>query len=438
MARILAAVVMAATPSLASARQWTLQECIDYALQHNINIQKTSVQRRSAHEDVLQSQAALLPSLSASTNHSVNYTPWVSGGISTDGYSRSSIDKVYYNGSYSVSGNWTVWNGNRNRNTVRLNRLAEEAASLDSAVQARTIEEQIMQLYVQILYSTEAIAVNRESLATSTSNESRGREMVDVGKMSRVDLAQLTSQRAQDEYNVVAAESQVREYKRQLKQLLQITGEEEFDVVIPTTTDDMALQPIPAMTTVYTAALDRRPELKSYQNQIEQSDMNIRIARSGKMPTVGLNAGVSTSTTSMNTDGWAHQLKTNIAAGAGFTVSIPLYDNRQTRTAVNKAMLSRETAMLGLKNTQTTLYSTIEGYWLQAQTNQAQYRAARVSAESAQTSYDMLSEQFRLGLKNITELMKGKDALLQARQQELQAKYMAILNIDMLHYYQRQ
>lgn len=432
-----AGTMMVAFPSVLSARQWTLQECIDYALQHNISIQKTNVQRRSAHEDVLQSQAALLPSLSASTSQNVNYTPWVSSGvISTDGYSRSSVDKVYYNGTYSVSGNWTVWNGNRNRNTVKLNKLTEEASALDSAVQARTIEEQIAQLYVQILYSTEAIEVNRESLKTSTANENRGKEMVQVGKMSRVDLSQLTAQRAQDEYNVVAAESQVKEYKRQLKKLLQITSDEEFDVVIPATTDEMALQEIPTMTSIYDAALENRPELKSYRNAIEQSDMSIKIARAGKMPSVGINAGVSTSTTSMNKNGWGSQLKTNFSAGAGVTVSVPLIDNRQTKTAVNKALLQRENAMLDLKNTQTTLYANIESFWLQANTQQNQFKAAKVSVESAQTSYDMLNEKFRLGLANITDLMKGKDTLLTAKQNELQAKYMTILNIDMLRFYQ--
>jgi outer membrane protein len=432
-----AGTMMVAFPSVLSARQWTLQECIDYALQHNISIQKTNVQRRSAHEDVLQSQAALLPSLSASTSQNVNYTPWVSSGvISTDGYSRSSVDKLYYNGTYSVSGNWTVWNGNRNRNTVKLNKLTEEAAALDSAVQARTIEEQIAQLYVQILYSTEAIEVNRESLKTSTANENRGKEMVQVGKMSRVDLSQLTAQRAQDEYNVVAAESQVKEYKRQLKKLLQITSEEEFDVVIPATTDEMALQEIPTMTSIYDAALENRPELKSYRNAIEQSDMSIKIARAGKMPSVGVNAGVSTSTTSMNKNGWGSQLKTNFSAGAGVTVSVPLIDNRQTKTAINKAMLQRENAMLDLKNTQTTLYANIESFWLQANTQQNQFKAAKVSVESAQTSYDMLNEKFRLGLANITDLMKGKDTLLTAKQNELQAKYMTILNLDMLRFYQ--
>lgn len=434
--KILVGVAMAGMPALTQARQWTLQDCIDYALQNNISIRKTRLQQQSSHEDVLQSKAALLPSLNFSTSQSVNYTPWVESGISSDGYSRSSIDKFYYNGSYGVNANWTVWDGNKNRNTVKLNKLAEEHAALDSAVQARNIQEQIAQLYVQILYTTEAIGVNKESLKTSEANEERGKTMVGVGKMSKADLAQLTSQRAQDQYNVVAAESQVKNYKRQLKELLQITGDETFDIAVPPATDEMALAEIPTLNGVYTAALDNRPELKAYQNAIAQSDLNIKMAKAGKLPTVALNAGITTSTTSMNTLAWGRQLKTNFNSGAGVTLSIPLSDNRQTKTAVNKAAIQREAAMLDLKNSQTTLYSNIENYWLQANTNQNQFKAARVSSESAQTSYDLLSEQFRLGLKNIVELMTGKDNLIKARQNELQAKYLAILNIDLLKFYQ--
>lgn len=418
------------------AHQWTLQECIDYALANNTTLQKTVLQKASAQEDYLQSKSALLPSLTASTNQNVSYTPWVASGISSDGYSKASVDKVYYNGTYSVMGNWTVWNGNKNHNQVKLNRLATEAAELDSIQQAQTLQEQIAQLYVQILYSTEAVKVNKESLESSKKNEERGAEMVKVGKMSRADLAQLTAQTAQDQYSTVQAENNVKNYKRQLKQLLQITSSEEFDVAIPSATDDMALASIPALNTVYTSALETRPEIKSYQNAIDQSDLNIKIAKAGKMPTISANAGVSTSTTSMNSNAWGTQIKNNFNVGGGVSLSIPLFDNRSTKTAVNKAIIQKQSSLLDLKNEQTTLYSTIENYWLQANTNQSQFKAAKVSSESAQTSYDLLSEQFKLGLKNIVELRNGKDNLLQAKQNELQAKYLTILNIRMLNFYQ--
>lgn len=433
--KVLIGAILATIPSGIFAKQWTLKECINYALENNISLQKTQIKKASANEDYLQSKAALLPSLSASSNQNISYTPWVTSGISGEGFTKSSVDKVYYNGSYSVMGNYVIWNGNKNRNQVKLNKLTYEAAALDSATQAQNLQEQIATLYIQICYSTEAIKVNQESYKSSLENENRGKEFVKNGKMSQADLAQLTAQRAQDEYNIVAAESNVKNYKRQLKELLQITNDEAFDIVIPSTTDSQALASIPALNSVYASALDNRPEIKSYQNMIDQSNLNIDIAKAGKMPTISANAGVSTSSTSMNKTGWGTQIKQNFNLGGGVSISIPIYDNRATKTAINKANLQKQSSMLDLKNEQTKLYSTIENYWLQANTNQSQFKAAKVSTESAKTSFELLNEQFKLGLKNIVELRTGKDNLLNAQQNELQAKYLTILNLGMLNFY---
>lgn len=434
----LAGLLLLSLSTECAAKQWSLRDCIDYALANNIKLQKAKIQEYSAMEDVKQSQSALLPSLNLSTSQNVNYTPWPQQGRATvaDGYVQSSVDKVYYNGSYSLMGNWTVWNGNKNRNNVKLNKLAVEQARLDSATTANSVLEQIAQLYVQILYSNEAISVTKESLKTSQTNEERGKTMVEVGKMSRADLAQLTAQRAQDEYAIVEAESNLRNYKRQLKELLQITNDEEFDVAVPSTTDDMALEAVPALNDVYAASLEQRPEIKNAKLGIESSDLGIKVAKAGRMPTVSLNAGVTTSTSSMSDNTWGTQMKNNFSLGGGVTVSIPLFDNRQTKTAVNKAKLQKQSYLLDLQDKQTTLYSTIENYWLQAVTNQNKFKAARVSTESALASYELLSEQFKQGLKNTVELMTGKTNLLQAQQNELQSKYLAILNLNMLEFYQ--
>ena len=434
----LAGLLLLSLSTECAAKQWSLRDCIDYALANNIKLQKAKIQEYSALEDVKQSQSALLPSLNLSTSQNVSYTPWPQQGRATvsDGYVQSSVDKVYYNGSYSLMGNWTVWNGKKNRNNVKLNKLAVEQARLDSATTANSVLEQIAQLYVQILYSNEAITVTKESLKTSQTNEQRGKTMVEVGKMSRADLAQLTAQRAQDEYAIVEAESNLRNYKRQLKELLQITSDEEFDVAVPSTTDDMALEAVPALNDVYAASLEQRPEIKNAKLGIESSDLGIKVAKAGRMPTVSLNAGVTSSTSSMSDNTWGTQMKNNFSLGGGVTVSIPLFDNRQTKTAVNKAKLQKQSYLLDLQDKQTTLYSTIENYWLQAVTNQNKFKAARISTESAQASYELLSEQFKQGLKNTVELMTGKTNLLQAQQNELQSKYLAILNLNMLEFYQ--
>lgn len=419
-------------------QQWTLKDCIDYAMQNNITLKQARLQKQSATEDRKQSQAALLPSLSASTNQSFGYRPWMESGTNTvtNGMVNNKVTKSYYNGTYGINASWTVWNGGQNTNQVKLDKLAEEQAELDMQTTANSIQEKIAQLYVQILYMNEAISVDLQNLEASRKNEERGQQMVEVGKMSKADLAQLTAQRTMDEYNMVEAESNLANYKLQLKQLLEITGDQAFEIAMPNASDQQALAAIPSLTSVYEQALLQRPEIKNTELALQSSSLQQKIARAGYLPTISLTGGVGTNSSSNNSNGWGQQMKTNFDASAGVGVSIPIFDNRRTKTAVNKAQLQREQALLDQQDKQKQLYATIEGYWLDAQTNQQKFRAAQATVESEQQSYDLLSEQFHLGLKNIIELMTGKTTLLQAQQNKLQSKYMTILSQQLLRFYQ--
>lgn len=417
---------------------WTLDDCISYALANNIQLKRSHITQLSAQEDILQSKAALLPSLSASTSQNLVYRPFVESGMSavTNGSVEYSVDKFYYNGTYGVSGSWTIWDGLRRKNTIKLNEMSARKAELDSAATALSIQEQITQLYVQILYSKESIKVNEQSLATSKTNEQRGKTMVEVGTMSKADLAQLTAQRAMDEYNIVAAETDVRNYLFQLKQVLELSDSTPFDIASPESASIDALSAIPSLDDVYASALAHRPEIESARLAIASSDISVDIARAGNKPSIALQGGVTTNTNSMSETGWGKQMKSNLNASVGATLSIPILDNRQTKSAVNKAILNRELSILDLQDKEKQLYATIENYWIGAVNNQARYKAAQAAASSEQTSYELLSEQFRLGLKNIIELMTGKTNLVTAQINELQSKYMTILNIYMLRYYQ--
>ena len=426
------------TLTISAQKKWTMQECIDYAMANNITLQKSKLQKQSTTEDLKGSKAALLPTLNASTNQSVGYQPWKDSGVSTvtNGMVNTKVDKSYYNGSYAVNAQWTVWNGNRNTNTIKLNKISEDEAELQSKETANSIQERIAQLYTQILYLAENVKVNEQMLETAKKNEERGQEMVNVGKMSKADLAQLSAQRATDEYNIVETRSQLLNYKLQLKQLLEITDETDFDVAIPEISDTMVLKEVPTLQGVYEQALLNRPEIERSKLAIKSSDVNLSVAKAGWLPTVSMTGSFGTSTNSLNSNGWGKQMKTNFDAMAGVSVSVPIYDGRSTKTSVNKAKIQQLSAQLDLLDQQKTLYSTIQEYWLNAQTNQQKYKAASATVESEQLSYNLLQEQFRLGLKNIVELMTGKDNLLSAQQNQLQSKYQTIYNQQMLKFYE--
>ena len=373
--------MIASMPFSAEARQWSLKDCIDYARPTTSHCRKHVCRHRVPTKTICSRRqpcchrSALLPTRMSTTRHG-----WPTASLVTDtqGFHRQGVLQrhVQRDGQLhplrrrQATGAGEAQQTGGRGCTTRFCYTGCQTAGADSpALRPDTLLHRGHQR-------------EPESYQSSLENENRGKEMVKIGKMSKADLAQLTAQRAQDEYNIVEAKNNVRNYKRQLKELLQITDEEAFDVVMPNTTEAMALAEIPALQSVYTAALDRRPEMKVYQNQLAQNDSDVKIAKAGKLPTIGLNAGLSTSTTSMNTNSWGSQIKNNFNVGGGFSVSIPLFDNRQTKTAVNKACIQQQQILLDMKNEQTQLYSTIENYWLQANTNQSQYQAAKVSRES--------------------------------------------------------
>ncbi|MCH5177330.1 MAG: TolC family protein [Prevotellaceae bacterium] len=423
-----------ATTALPS--QWTLKECIAYAMEHNIQLKQRRLTTEQSELDVLQSQASLFPSLSFSTNQNVSWRPWSQSYVNlSNGTMTTTSSEVNYNGSYGLNANWTVWNGGRNQKTVERNRLTRESSLYDTEETANSIQEQIVQYYVQILYQTEAVRVNGEVLEASKLQRDRAKVMVDVGSIARVDLMQLEAQVSQDEYNVVNAQTMLDNYKLQLKQLLEIVDVEAFDIVIPDVGDADVLAMIPDRESVYAAAVNSRPEIQSGLLDIEAADVDIDIAKRGYYPSVSLMAGVGTSNTSGVHTGVPMQWKNNLNNSVGLTLSVPIFDNRQNKTNVAKARLSKQACELNLQNTKKELRSQIETYWLNARNAQQQYRSATTNVESMQASYDLVSEQFRLGLKNIVELTTGKNNLLQARQQLLQSKYTALLNLAMLRFY---
>lgn len=432
-----AGMALLATLPVTAQKQWTLRECIDYAMEHNIQLQQNNLQKESSAEDVKQSKAQLLPSVAFSTAQNINYRPYPEGGVAsvTNGYVDSKVNTTTYNGNYNVGANWTVWNGSKNTNTIKQNELTERQAELEAQTTANSLQEQIAQLYVQILYNTESINVYQQILDISKANLKRGQEMMEQGTIAKAETAQLEAQVATDEYNLVNAKGQVARYKLQLKQLLEITGTEDFDIAIPESSDDNALAAIPSVTDVYGNALITRPEIKNAQLGIESSKLQEKIARAGYMPTVGINASIGASTTSSSDNSWTKQLKSNLTGGIGVNLSIPLFDQRSAKTSIRKAKIQQQQQQLNLQDRQKELWSTIEGYWLDANSNQARFKAAQSSTDSARDSYELVSEQFKEGLKNIQELTTGKTTLLNAEQSRLESKYTTILSMQMLNFY---
>lgn len=152
------------------------------------------------------------------------------------------------------------------------------------------------------------------------------------------------------------------------------------------------------------------------------------------MPTVSLTGGVGDSHLTGTQTSYAKQMKTNFNATLGVSVSVPIFDNRQTRVPLKSSRSGGHEPARPPGN-QKQLYSTVENYWLNATNDQEKYKAAKDNVEALQTSYDLIQEQFRLGLKNISDLLTSRANLLSAKQSMLQDKYTTVLNKALLDFY---
>lgn len=417
--------------------RWDLQSCIDYALKENITIRRNRVSAESSEVELQDAKAALLPTVSGSISQRVVNRPKNEANTIIDGdIISSTTSKTSYNGSYGIDANWTLFNGLERVNTIKQETLNSRIAKLAVAESENNIQESIAQLYVQILYATEAVKVNEVTLEVSQAQFERGKTMFEVGSISKSDLAQLEAQVGTDNYQLVTAQATLADYKLQLKQLLEIDGTQEMDLYIPALGDEATLVPLPDKMDVFRSALVLRPEIESGELNVEAADLGIKVARAGYMPTISLTAGIGTSHTNSDDYTFSEQVKQNWNNSLGISVSIPIFDHKQTKHSIQRAKLQKLTSQLDLMDEQKTLYQTIENLWLNANSAQQQYAAAVQSVKSSQTSYDLLQEQFNLGMINTVELMTGKSNLLNAQQQMLQAKYTAILNIQLLKFYQ--
>ena len=428
---------LALLPLSAMAQTWTLKQCLDHAAEHNITVQKNRLSELDAEEQLKQKKAALFPSLSFSMSQSLGYRPFQESTVMVqNGMATSTDNRLTENGSYGLNANWTVWDGGINRKNIEAQRVQNELTAVQTEQSLKGIQEQIAQLYVQILYTTEAKSVNEQLAETAKQQLERGQERLKVGDLAKADVAQLEAQYASAQYDVVNAQTQIDGYKRQLKELLQLGIEASFDVAADEMDDSRALSPVPDKQTVYNQALTTRPEIRAAELQMNAADVQLDIAKRGYLPTISVNAGIGDSHYSASTDSYGTQLKRNLNGSIGLGVSIPILDNRRNKTAVNRAKISKTSAALDVQDKRTALGSTIENLWLNATSAQQRFISAQAAVKSQETTYELTNEQFKAGLKNIVDLLQARDNLLQAQQNKLQSKYTTILNTQLLKFYE--
>ena len=404
------------------AKLWTLRECTDYAVEHNHELEAYQLNVENAKIDVLTAKAARYPDVSASVGQSVN-GHW---------FNNSSSHKNSYGGNYGVSAGMTLYNGGSIRRNIEKSENSLKVQNLSMEKNILDLKLRIAQLYIQVLYDKETIKMKEEASEASKALWDRGLEFLKAGSMSKADVAKLESQHASDLYQITNAKSQYDNDLLSLKTAMRMQRD-ALDIQTPEISEDRILEILPSRDQVFNRAMELRPEIEIGNIGIQNSELELQGAKMGYAPRISLSASSGTNNSSGGNFG--KQLKTNWANSLGVNMSIPIYSQRQNRSAVEKAKNGLEQSKLEAEEAEDNLYTTIENVYLNARNSQQQYISAKKAYESARLSYELAVEQFRLGMKNIAEMEQEKSTYLSAEQSLAQSKYMALYNLQVLKFY---
>lgn len=429
--------IVCISSAFGQSHKWTLKECIDYATENSITILKSKAQTDIASETIKQQKAGWLPTLSADASQSLTYRPFQEGssGFMNGNTVSSSSNKTSHNGSYGVNASWTVFNGNQTNNNIKVAKLEAQQTELQTQININSLKEQIVELYINIMYTREALKVNKELLVQDSVLYERGKALLSQGQIAKYELLELQATVANGRYDIVNTSTMIDQYLLQLKKLLSLTSEEDFDIADITITDAQTLAPIPSAETVYQNALNSRPEIKNADLNINQSELNYKIAKAGYLPTISLSAGIGDNHSSGSNKDWFEQMKRNLNSSVGLTVSVPILDGRRNRTNTNKAKIEQTIAKLDKEDVSRDLYYTVANYRLNAFNNQQKYIAGVDKLNYNQENYNAIYTKAQIGTMNIVETLNARTSLLNAKQDALQSKYLTIFNKKMLDFY---
>ena len=403
--KFLSLVFLAALPLLSfgqsdttQVKVWTLEDCIRYAREKNLNVQSAQVNLSSAESDIKQASAARLPGLSAS----------ISQGLTHARRDIESNESAYaYSANAQLSASMTLYNGGKLNNTLTQKKTDAQARAYDVARTRNDIEISVTQAYLQVLYARESVGINQKTVESSLSQVELSKELYEAGSIALSDYAQMQSQYASDKYQLVAAQNTLDKSILDLKQLLELEAGYDFRLDFPEISDEQVDEPIPSSLSVYNSALQSMPEVKSAQLGIESAKLGEKIAKASGIPSLSLSAGIGTGYATTSSDAFARQLDRSLSENVGLSLSIP----RQRQMCIRDS-------------------------WQDAVSAQSRYQAACEQLRSAQISYDLVNQQFAEGMKNTVELLQEKNNYLSAQMEAVQAKYQAVLSIKLLNFYQ--
>lgn len=417
---------------LSAQTLWTLEDCTRYALEHNLQIQQALNSAETSKINTKQNREALFPSLTFSSQQQLGFQKVESQSY---GSFDSQAKNPSYSGSYGLQASVTLFNGGANWNQLKQSRLDQQSSELEAEITANGIQVRLIEAYYQILYAHESVLTNEEIVAVAEKELERASARQEVGKISKVEVTQMQSQLEQNRYQLVQAQNTKAANILSLKQLLQLPPDSDFAVDLRSFSSEDVLALLPSVEEAEEMALSNLPDMRAADLKVKSSEMQLKIAKAGYSPTVSLNAGVSTNNGNTLAGTFADQVKNHLYSSIGVSLSVPIYDRRQTRSTIDKAKIQLSNQLLEEENTRLELQNTIASLHLDIQAAQARYKSAVKSEESAKQTFEIMDERYGVGLESMVDLLTEKNNYLKARQETLQSKFTALLNQEILKFY---
>ena len=426
---VLTVLVLLVSLDCLAQKQWTLRECAEYALSHNIGIQQKDLTRQQGEVRLSTAKNSRLPDLTGTIGETFSF----GRGLTMDNtYTNRSTNSTQF----SIGTSVPLFTGFRIPNTIKLNQLNLEAAIQDLEKAKNDVEMQVAKAYVQILYDMEIADVAWRQVGIDSMQVARLEAFFQNGKASGAEVSQQKATHAQSILTATQADNNLQLAILTLTQLLELPTPEGFSVVRP----DVPFQTLtlPNPEAIFAEALTFKPEIRAEQLRLDASEKSIKIQEAARYPQLTLNGGLQTNyykTSGMQQDNFGKQLKNNFSQYIGLNLNIPIFNRFSTRNNIRNARLERENQLLKLDNAKKTLYKEIQQVYYNAVAAHAKYESSEAARQSSADAFRLAQAKYENGKANITEFNEAKNRFLKSESDLVQARYEYLYQTTLLDFY---
>ncbi|MWW23510.1 TolC family protein [Algibacter lectus] len=417
------------TPKDVSSNVWSLEDCINYAIAHNISVKDASLNTNLAEVDYSKAKSSRLPDLFGSASQSF------SNGNTIDPITSSYVTDQIHSTNVGINSSVTLFKGSQISNQIKQNKILLEQSIFLEEEAKNSIVISLLENYLQALFSKEDIAIAESNLEASKTEVLRAKARLDAGTIALSDYTEAQSQVATNQYNLIAAKNNYQQYIIDLKQLLELTPMDDLEIESIDENMDLINLELDRIS-IYNNALNYLPEIEASKLNVAAKEKELDIAKGGYSPTLSLSGSVGSGYTSINDNTFSDQFDVNFNQKLGLSLTIPIFNRNATKSAVQSATINIEKAEIQKQITEKILYKKVETAYQNALSAQEQIIAAEASKEASEQSYKLAQKKYELGDLSTTDLVISQNTYTNAQQNYLQAKYLNILYHQLLQFYQ--